>query len=97
MTYPDPIELTAELKAVRALAQRHLDRLDGMIDVRLQCTASDWYVHTGDPSYDQCHHGVFAADVVCAEDTDDELALTARSMIRECEDAAAEDECDGAA
>ncbi len=56
------------------------------IDVRLRYFRKDWYVYSGDASYDQDHRGYWAASAVSQTDSWDTLVQIARQMFEECTD-----------
>ena len=61
------------------------------VDVRLQVRGNgDWYVHTGDASFDQDHRGFWGGGCVISECTEEDLQELARDLIAQALDQAAQ-------
>jgi len=88
----DVDDLADELAMVRDdLAAEAGEGEEALIDVRLQVYPSgDWHVRVGDPGWDLDHEGAWGASCVSSEDTDDDLAATARDLLDQVADALAE-------
>ena len=70
----------------RIYSQDELADEDGNfgVDVRLQVSAADWTLHTGDPSYDTDHRGFWGAGFLPYGRTN--LRELARDLISEARD-----------
>lgn len=84
--YPTMPELILALELARKESEwQHPE--DHPLDVRLQCTEDGWELHTGDPSYDTDHRGVWGASEVCPEHNTLDLEWIANCLLGECKEA----------
>lgn len=93
MRWPSKREILKDLKAVRDEAKAYSpgELEDDGIEVRLQVMSGGaWYIHTGDPSYDQDHRGYWGAGFVGRKDTNATLDSLATDLIEEAKDMAAQ-------
>ena len=85
-----------EVETIKYLARTYdpadLDDGDGpYIDVRLQVLPDgEWTLHHGDASYDQDHRGYWGAGTVSPDDDDVALIETARDLVDQVLDVAAQ-------
>lgn len=92
MRWPSKKAILSDLKYVRNEANTYDPaELDGGIDVRLQVYENgEWYIHTGDSSYDQDHRGYWGAGMVAPGDTNADLESLAHDLLEQAKDHAAQ-------
>lgn len=90
---PSIAEVVKELKAIKREIVKGEVSADEPLEIRLQVLSNgQWTVHYGDPGYDTDHHGYWGAGSLSGDEDEGELEWTAREMIEEVEEAAAQDE-----
>lgn len=65
---------------------------DGEVDVRLQATEHDGWLHVGDASFDTDHTGYWGVGVMTQDMGLEELGVLAEDLIQQASGAAAKDE-----
>lgn len=91
---PTERDVLHELRGIQSEMERHKIEEDNYVDVRLQVNPADgeWSVHYGDPSYDQDHRGYWGSSGVNIDDDDTTLRETAKDLISQVVEHAAQDE-----
>lgn len=91
--FPTVAQLVALFEAELAdFAKLKSTRQGDALEVRLQCTASRWKLHTGDPSYDTDHKGHWGASQISPDDDETALREIAADMIEQVRDSVAQTE-----
>jgi hypothetical protein len=77
---PTVNEIVMDLKHLRSSLQKW-----GIeeTDVRLRVYKGNWYLYSGDSSYDQDHRGFWGSSTLFYEDTEEFLSITANTLIDE--------------
>lgn len=79
MIFPTVLELAHELRQVRDYARS----IDGSVHVQLQVTPDMWTLHHNPPlERTDLMVGLWAQDVVSVFDSEEELAATARTLLK---------------